>query len=184
MAHQSYIVYGSGMGAAFVPFTVPTVSLYNRMSYYGTKPASYSAVDAMYLYYVKGIHEQGAKPIDFKASDKDNKAIWSWMGKKYDAKTIQNFFRALHDIPEGWWRLGKNSIGEVLLAAPVDAAKKVVGTAKSAVKATAGTAGDLVGAAGSAFFGKFSKTTLIIAGGITLVLVGGGVYIAVKAVKP
>lgn len=176
--YQTYLVYPrrSGMGAAYVPFTFPTASVYARMKYYGTTPASYGAVDQMYTYYVQGIAQQGAKPIDFKASDSANKTIWQWMGKKYDAKTTQNFFRALHDIPEQWWRLGKNTVGSTVPAA----ISSIVGKAGKTVTAAASTAGEITGATASAFFGKM-PLWLKIGGSLALALtVAGGGYIIVK----
>lgn len=175
---------GCGMGAAFVPFTFPTASVFNRMEFYGTKPASYATVDAMFQYYAAGIQQNGIKPINFKASAKDNEAIWNWMGKKYDAKTIQNFFRALHDIPEQWWREGKTSPGQVIGSAVTSVAKKTVGGTKAAIKTTVTTATDIATAAPKAFFGQFSKPALIIGGVLTVAVLGGGLYIAVKAAKP
>lgn len=175
------------MGAAFVPFTFPTASVFNRMEFYGTKPASYATVDSMFQYYAAGINQNGIKPIDFKASNKNNEAIWNWMGKKYDAKTIQNFFRALHDIPEQDWRLGKSGL-QHLAEIPGEAVKDTFSAVKTVTKGTAKTVGAVTGGVvsetGKAFFGQFSKPVLIIGGVLTVAVLGGGLYIAIKAAKP
>ena len=171
---------GQAMGVPAVPFTFPTISAFNRMKFYGTDMGTYKAVDAMFDYYVKGVTQQGAKPIDFKASAADNKAIWAWMGKKYPAAAIQNFFRMLNDLPEQWWRLAQRTPGEVISAAVVSVGAKTVGGTKAVIRKTVDTAVDVAAEAPKAFFGAFPTWALVAGGIISVAFVAGIGYVIVR----